>query len=100
MEPFFFSVLLNLSAMGAIPAHGWYQSPDIGYETVHDCIFDMPRRVDEVYDLLVAVGVPGHAMPHAIDDMQCLTKDEWLEKNRALGHKDPGDAYWEWRSYQ
>lgn len=83
---YFLSALVNLTLAGAVPTHGWIQD-DIAYETQQECQVDIPDRFMEVHfavnQWFLGLGT--------IDQIVCMTHEEFKKLNLELGHKKPNN---------
>lgn len=81
---YFLSALVNLTLAGAVPTHGWIQD-DISYETQEECQADISDRFMEVH---YSVHQWFHGLG-SIDQIACITHEEFKKLNLELGHKKP-----------
>ena len=79
--PYFISILLSFPLI--LPTDGWVQWQ-----------FAFPNKTvceeflsEQHETLFVNVTRAFITMPHVINDFQCMTVEEGIEKNKALGHK-------------
>ena len=81
--PYFITILMSFPL--ALPTDGWLYWQ-----------FQFPNKVTceeflerEHKTIFVNVTRAFISMPHVINDFQCMTEEEGVEANKALGHKPP-----------
>ena len=81
IAPYFISILLSFPLI--LPSDGWVQW-QFAFPNKATCEVFLER---EHKTLFVNVTRAFLSMPHVINDFQCMTVEEGVEANRALGHK-------------
>ena len=80
----FITVLVNVTLMGILPSEGWLQHVE-AYKTKEQCELVIPE-VEVSIHMSIQQWLGGLGL---IVDIQCMTEEEWIEKNVELGHKMP-----------
>ena len=78
------TVLINVALLGLYPSSGWMQDVN-PYPTQEECHADIPNRIEEIR-------VMSDQFTHklgVIEQVECLTLDEWFNRNIELGHEPP-----------
>ena len=83
IAPYFISILLSFPLVQ--PSDGWLQ-----------WVYRFPNKatceefLEQEQDLIfITVTRSFITMPHEIVEFQCMTEEEGVEKNKALGHREP-----------
>ena len=82
----FITVLINVSLMGIIPPQGWIQG-QVPFRDKAECEVMIPIVAPSIYmsieQMTMGLG--------AIEDISCMTEQEWIDKNVEIGHDVPAD---------
>ena len=84
MSSFFVSILVSLALLGVNPPEGWMQN-ETEFETRAECEAFIPEIMPIIIQNIM-IWSNGAA---AILNVQCLSEQEWYDKNIALGHTPP-----------
>ena len=83
IAPYFITILLSFPLI--LPSDGWVQW-QFAFPNKATCEVFLER---EHKTLFVNVTRAFISMPHVINDFQCMTVEEGVQANKALGHKQP-----------
>ena len=83
--PYFISILISLPMLvnTPIPPDGWVQWV---YEFPNKEICELALESRE-FEIYMAVSGQFRTIPHEIKELQCMTLEEGVQANKALGHK-------------
>ena len=81
--PYFITILLSFPLV--LPTDGWIQW-QFAFPTKATC---EEFLANEHETLFLNVTRAFLSMPHVINDFPCMTNDEGVQANKALGHKTP-----------
>ena len=79
--PYFISILLSFPLI--LPTDGWVQW-QFAFPTKATCEEFLEQQHKSLFVNVTRAFI---SMPHVINDFQCMTVEEGIEKNKALGHK-------------
>ena len=81
--PYFISILLSFPLI--LPSDGWVQW-QFAFPNKTTCEAFLEQEHETIFVNVTRAFI---SMPHVINDFQCMTIKEGVEKNKALGHKTP-----------
>ena len=84
MNTFFITELLNVTLMGVDPPTGWLQDHN-AFETKQECEALIPEITPIIYQQYMMYT---HGLG-TIDAIECMTEEDWIERNVELGHQRP-----------
>ena len=79
--PYFISILLSFPLV--LPTDGWVQW-QFAFPNKTTCEEFLSEQHETLFVNVTRAFI---SMPHVINDFQCMTVEEGIEKNKALGHK-------------
>ena len=83
IAPYFISILLSFPLV--LPTDGWVQW-QFAFPNKVTCEEFLEREHKTIFVNVTRVFI---SMPHVINDFQCMTVEEGVQANKALGHKTP-----------
>jgi hypothetical protein len=86
MITWFLTVLVNVTLMGVLPSTGWIQGNQ-PFKDKEVCELMIPITATAIY-LTINQMTSGLG---TVDDIVCMTEEDWLIKNVELGHQVPPD---------
>ena len=81
--PYFITILLSFPLV--LPTDGWVQW-QFAFPNKATCEVFLEREHETLFLNVTRAFI---SMPHVINDFQCMTNDEGVQANRALGHTTP-----------
>ena len=81
--PYFITILLSFPLI--LPTDGWVQW-QFAFPNKATCEVFLSEQHETLFVNVTRAFI---TMPHVINDFQCMTVEEGIEKNKALGHKTP-----------
>ena len=81
--PYFISILLSFPLI--LPSDGWVQW-QFAFPNKTTCEAFLEREHETIFVNVTRAFI---SMPHVINDFQCMTVEEGVQANKALGHKTP-----------
>lgn len=89
MNIFFITVLLNVTLMGVVPPLGWLQDVN-EFDNKEQCEEMIPVLGPMIFQQMMSYT---YGLGN-IEDIVCMTEEEWIDRNTALGHEAPENVGW------
>jgi hypothetical protein len=86
MMTWFITALVNVALMGVVPPIGWIQGGQ-AFKDKEVCESMIPITAASIY-MTVTQMTSGLG---TVDDIVCMTEEDWLARNVELGHEVPPD---------
>ena len=83
IAPYFITILLSFPLV--LPTDGWVQW-QFAFPNKATCEVFLANEHETLFLNVTRAFI---SMPHVINEFQCMTVEEGVEANKALGHKNP-----------